>query len=154
MYTSAIVFRNNYEIYMGGFKMITITIYVLLFIGILLLNHFLAKNASDIAIDKGYDENRWYYICFFLGPIGYILIAAMPDRSLQKKQDKTNRLLETLIDALDKNTEKQNTANGYMNLLSEAVNKISEKQDTAIISTKDTNITPEKQIQSRRRSSI
>ncbi len=134
--------------------MITITIYVLLFIGILLLNHFLAKNASDIAIDKGYDENRWYYICFFLGPIGYILIAAMPDRSLQKKQDKTNRLLETLIDALDKNTEKQNTANGYMNLLSEAVNKISEKQDTAIISTKDTNITPEKQIQSRRRSSI
>lgn len=38
-------------------------------------------------------------MCFWLGPISYIIIAAMPDLQMRAKQDKTNELLEKMINS-------------------------------------------------------
>ena len=74
------------------FWMIIIIIVVLCLIG------FLSSKASDIAQDKGYDKKTWFHMCFWLGPISFILIAAMPDLKLRTKQDETISQLKQLIE--------------------------------------------------------
>lgn len=73
---------------------------ILVIIGIVLLclNGLLASAASDIADDKGYEKGKWFHMCFWLGPIPYIIIAAMPDLKLQRKQDETKRLLSEILE--------------------------------------------------------
>ena len=82
-------------------------IYIVVLIVVLCLNGLLASNASDMANDKGYDKKKWFHMCFWLGPISYIIIAAMPDQVMREKQDKTNELLDKMIDAFNTTTEKQ-----------------------------------------------
>ena len=74
---------------------------------ILCLNGFLASNASDMANDKGYGKRKWFHMCFWLGPISYIIIAAMPDQAMRSKQDETNKLLSQMIETLNTTDEKQ-----------------------------------------------
>ena len=74
-----------------------IVFYIILIIVLLCLNGLLASNASDIAYAKGYGKQKWFHMCFWLGPISYIIIAAMPDLQMRAKQDKTNELLEKMI---------------------------------------------------------
>ena len=83
-----------------------IFIYIIVIIAILALNGFLASNASDIANEKGYEKKKWFHMCFWLGFIPYIIIAAMPDRYLQAKQDKMNELLSKLIEEAGKKAAK------------------------------------------------
>lgn len=80
-------------------------IYVVGGIIFLILGIFLASEASEIAKDKGYDGGKWFHMCFWLGLISYIMIAAMPDLALREKQEETNRLLKELA-------ETSNTASG------------------------------------------
>ena len=82
-------------------------IYIVVLIVVLCLNGLLASNASDMANDKGYEKKKWFHMCFWLGPISYIIIAAMPDQVMREKQDKTNELLDKMIDAFNTTTEKQ-----------------------------------------------
>ena len=35
-----------------------------------------------IADDKGYSGNAYFWVCFFLGIIGYIMVAALPDQAM------------------------------------------------------------------------
>lgn len=65
----------------------------------LCINGFLASNASDIAQNKGYEKKKWFHMCFWLGPISYIIIAAMPDLKMReiaaemlKLQKKTEKM--------------------------------------------------------------
>ena len=76
-----------------------IVFYIILIIVLLCLNGLLASNASDIAYAKGYGKQKWFHMCFWLGPISYIIIAAMPDLQKRAKQDKTNELLEKMINS-------------------------------------------------------
>ena len=46
-------------------------------------------------------------MCFWLGPISYIIIAAMPDLTMRSKQDETNELLTHMIETLNTTAEKQ-----------------------------------------------
>lgn len=71
--------------------------YILFLIIALCLNGLLASNASNMANDKGYEKKKWFHMCFWLGPIAYIIIASMPDQVMRQKQDKTNELLEKLL---------------------------------------------------------
>ncbi len=71
---------------------------VIVGIVVLCLNGLLASAASDIADDKGYEKNKWFHMCFWLGPIPYIIIAAMPDLKLQRKQDETKHLLSEILE--------------------------------------------------------
>lgn len=82
-------------------------VYIVVIIVALCLNGLLASNASNIAKDKGYDKNSWFHMCFWLGPISYIIIAAMPDQIMRDKQDKTNELLEKMISAYNTTVENQ-----------------------------------------------
>ena len=66
---------------------------------------FLANKASDIAVDKGYGKLPWLYICIFLLPIGLFLVAAMPDKNLQEKQEETNRLLRNMLKEMTMNQD-------------------------------------------------
>lgn len=84
-----------------------IAIYITILIVALILNGVLASNASDIANHKGYEKRKWFHMCFWLGPLSYIIIAAMPDLLMRSKQDKTNELLEKMIESYDATEEKQ-----------------------------------------------
>lgn len=89
----------------GGFGNMELII-VLIVLGVFLaLNGLLASKASDMAQDKGYEKRTWFHMCFWLGPISYIIVAAMPDRVMQQKLDKTNKLLEDML-----NVQKTSTA--------------------------------------------
>ena len=84
-----------------------IAIYVVIIIVLLIFSGILASNASDMANEKGYEKRKWFHMCFWLGPISYIIIAAMPDLTMRSKQDKTNELLEKMIESYNTTAEKQ-----------------------------------------------
>lgn len=101
---------NIFSNLIGGSNMSSggvIAIYIIVLIVVLCLNGFLASNASDMANDKGYEKRKWFHMCFWLGPISYIIIAAMPDQTMRSKQDETNKLLSTMIETLNTTAEKQ-----------------------------------------------
>lgn len=79
----------------------------LVLIVVFVLNSVLASKASDIAEDKGYERRVWFNMCFWLGPLSYIIIAAMPDQLLRSKQDLTNELLREMIESYDASTKNQ-----------------------------------------------
>ena len=62
---------------------VIIVVYILILVAVLAIHFFLASKAGEIADDKGYDGNKWKWICFWLGLTGYILVAAMPDLTMQ-----------------------------------------------------------------------
>ena len=84
-----------------------IAIYVVVIIVLLCLNGLLASNASDMANDKGYDKRKWFHMCFWLGLLSYIIVAAMPDLAMRTKQDETNKLLNSMLETLNATAEKQ-----------------------------------------------
>ena len=84
-----------------------IAIYIIIIIVLLCINGYLASNASDMANDKGYEKRKWFHMCFWLGPISYIIIASMPDQAMRAKQDETNKLLGKMIETFNTTTEKQ-----------------------------------------------
>ena len=69
-----------------------------LIIGGLYLNHRIAKKFEEIVFAKGYGtELKAYYICFWLGLVGYLYVIALPNAKLDNielKQQK--RMLEIL----------------------------------------------------------
>ena len=56
------------------------TVYILIAAAYLTLDYFIAKWFSEAAEDKGYDDRKCFWICFWLGFIGYLLVIALPDR--------------------------------------------------------------------------
>ena len=59
----------------------SITIYILIAIVYLILDYYIAKWFSEAAEAKGYHDSKYFWICFFLGFIGYLLVIALPDRN-------------------------------------------------------------------------
>lgn len=55
-------------------------VYALIAVVYLILNCSIAKWFSEAAGDKGYSGRKYYWICFWLGLIGYLLVIALPDR--------------------------------------------------------------------------
>ena len=71
----------------------------------LLLNGLLASKASDIAEDKGYEKSTWFHMCFWLGLIAYIIVAAMPDRVMQEILRTQNAASEAKKEAQPKDVD-------------------------------------------------
>lgn len=44
------------------------------------LDYFVAKWFFEAAEAKGYHDRKYFWICFWLGVIGYLLVIALPDR--------------------------------------------------------------------------
>ena len=47
---------------------------------VLAINFAFAVYAGGVAEEKGYIKGNWIAACFFFGIVGYILLAALPDR--------------------------------------------------------------------------
>ncbi len=48
---------------------------------------------SSIAAEKGYSATSYFWLCFFFGMIGYIVVAALPDASITYKLNDIERKL-------------------------------------------------------------
>lgn len=95
----------------GGIDMTSgglILLYFFLIIIALCLNGLLASKASDIAAEKGYNKGTWFHMCFWLMPLSYVIVAAMPDKEMRNKQDETNMLLRQVLKAQNIAVEETN----------------------------------------------
>ena len=64
-------------------------IYLLIIVVALLINYFITCKFCDIASDKGHDGSKYFWWCFLLGTVGYIMVAALPDLNLYQYPDAT-----------------------------------------------------------------
>lgn len=46
---------------------------------VLLLNYYVANCFMTIAEHKGFDDRKYFHICFWLGMVGYLMVVALPD---------------------------------------------------------------------------
>ena len=95
---------------LGGINMSSsgiVVLYILILIVLLCFHGYLSSNASDMAEEKGYEKRKWFHICFWMGPLGFVIIAAMPDKVMRKNQQQTNELLEKMLEAYNTTAEKQ-----------------------------------------------
>jgi hypothetical protein len=44
------------------------------------VDYLLAKEFQAAALAKGYAQKKYFWLCFLLGMMGYILVVALPDR--------------------------------------------------------------------------
>lgn len=58
------------------------------------LAYYIAKWFYEVAEEKGYHNKKYFWICFWLGWIGYLLVVALPDRGNQKNEIVTDELPE------------------------------------------------------------
>ena len=42
---------------------------------------YIAKQFAEAAAAKGHTDSKYFWICFWLGAIGYLLVVALPDRA-------------------------------------------------------------------------
>lgn len=55
-------------------------LYLLLAASLIVLSYFIAKWFFEAAKEKGYHNKKYFWICFWLGLVGWILVCALPDR--------------------------------------------------------------------------
>lgn len=52
----------------------------------LAVDYFAAKKFEEIAIMKGHNDKSYFWYSFLLGPIGFAMVIALPDRN-QKTEE-------------------------------------------------------------------
>lgn len=57
-----------------------VIVYIVVAIIYFILDNYIAKCFAEVAKVKGYRESKYFWICFWLGFIGYLLVIALPDR--------------------------------------------------------------------------
>ncbi len=72
-----------------------VTLLPIILILLLLLNYYIAKQFQSIARDKGYIEDKYFHLCFWLGLVGYLMVIALPTREKERTSTsyKANRTL-------------------------------------------------------------
>lgn len=55
-------------------------LYLLIAAAFIVLDYFIAKWFFEAAEEKGYHDKKYFWICFWLGAAGWILVCALPDR--------------------------------------------------------------------------
>ena len=74
-------------------------VYIIALIVGIVLHLYASSVAAGIANDKGYEEGKWFHICFWFSVFGFIIVAAMPDLKARELQNETNKLLTKIADA-------------------------------------------------------
>lgn len=49
----------------------------------LVLNIIIAACFADVAREKGFEENHYFWMCFIFGIAGYLLVVALPDKRIR-----------------------------------------------------------------------
>ena len=60
---------------------------------VLAIDAYLAVIFRDVAAEKGFYEARYFWVPFLFGIVGYILVAALPDRKAAAAAQKPGRPL-------------------------------------------------------------
>ena len=86
-------------------------LYFLIAVAALVINIIFCVKFKNCAEEKGHNGNAYFWVCFFFGPIGYILVAALPDINakylvceLSEKVDKLERSRKVSVPAHSNNT--------------------------------------------------
>jgi len=77
----------------------------------LIANALISARFASIAEEKGYDGTGYFFLCFFLGVVGYCMVAALPDYTLHNMVNalrKSNHDVEKAVHQV--NTRNNNTA--------------------------------------------
>jgi hypothetical protein len=45
---------------------------------VLVIDYFVSKTFQEIAIMKGHSADKYFWFCFFLGIVGYLMVVALP----------------------------------------------------------------------------
>lgn len=61
-------------------------VYLLVVAFVIVLDYYISKWFCEVAEEKGYPDTKYFWICFLLGSVGYLLVVAMPDRGKQKNE--------------------------------------------------------------------
>lgn len=62
------------------------------------INYLITKEFYSISKQKGYNQEKYFWICFFLGIIGYLLVIALPNL----RNNSSNVILESSTENDDK----------------------------------------------------
>ena len=62
-----------------------IILYLIIFVVAVWVEWYIAKQFSEVAKAKGYHDNKYFWICFLLTWVGYLLVIALPDRGNTSK---------------------------------------------------------------------
>ncbi len=54
-------------------------IYVVVIALVLVIDYLIARAFQDIAIMKGHNDGKYFWISFLLGFVGYLMVIALPD---------------------------------------------------------------------------
>ena len=53
----------------------------LIVLGLLIwLDWYIAKQFEEVAQKKGHTQKKYFWLCFLLAAVGYLLVVALPDR--------------------------------------------------------------------------
>ena len=55
-------------------------LYFLIAAALIVLTYYISKWFFEAAEEKGYHDKKYFWICFWLGVVGWILVCALPDR--------------------------------------------------------------------------
>ncbi len=75
-------------------------VWVIVGVLVLLLNIVVATIADTIATEKGHKGITFGIICFLTGPIGCILVAALPDKPRIEREQKIADTLDALLNVM------------------------------------------------------
>ena len=68
----------------------------------IIINFVIAKKFEEIAFDKGYtEEKHTFAVCFWLGAIGYIYVAALPDLTAIRRSAEQSRKIEGMLKSIE-----------------------------------------------------
>ena len=56
-------------------------LYIIGAIVTLILLHYISNLFYLVAVEKGWDERKFYWLSFFFGFVGWMLVIALPDRN-------------------------------------------------------------------------
>lgn len=52
----------------------------------IVVSYIVAEAFYEAASDKGYNSRKYFWMCFLLGLVGYLLVAALPDRGTPARE--------------------------------------------------------------------
>lgn len=63
-------------------------------IAVIVLWYFVAKEFQRIAAMKGHDEARYFWWTFLLGPVGMLMVVALPQKAAEPEEVQSDELPE------------------------------------------------------------
>ena len=76
---------------------ILVLLYLIILCVLVFVQYYIAKEFYFVAVAKGYETKKYFWICFLLGMVGYLLVIALPTQvqtdknSFEKLQEVNNK---------------------------------------------------------------